>query len=192
MNVALLVFRLVLGLLLMGHGLQKLVPAKLSAPGLDAAGPHATAAGFEQLGLRPGLPLALLAGAAELGGGFLIASGLVTPLGTGLVAAVMTVAILTVRLRNGIWNTAGGFEFQLLIVASAYLVSALGPGSLSINQWAGIDNWMHIPWAAQDAARAGAAVAVGVAAGLLAVAAEAVGKAIRGEAPHPIDRPLRT
>lgn len=65
MNIALLVLRLVLGPLLMGHGLQKLVPGKSSPPGLAAAGPHATAAGFEQLGLRPGLPLAVRAASAH-------------------------------------------------------------------------------------------------------------------------------
>ena len=77
-------------------------------------------------------------------------------------------------------------------MASAHLVSALGPGSLSINHWTGIDNWIHIRWAAQDSAWAGAAVGVGVAAGLLAVAAGALGRAIRGEAPQPLDRPLHT
>src|SRR5262249_9837502 len=106
--------------------------------------------------------------------------------------ALMTVAILTVHLRNGIWNSAGGFEFPLLIMASAYLVSALGSGSLSINHWARSDNWGHIPWAAQDSARAGAAPGVGVAARLSALAAGAVGKAIRGETPHPLDHPLHT
>src|SRR5207253_11241410 len=35
------------------------------------------------------------------GGGFLIASGLVTPLGTALLAAVMTTAILSVHIRKG-------------------------------------------------------------------------------------------
>lgn len=140
----------------------------------------------------PGLPLALLAGAAEFCGAFLIASGLVTPLGTVLIAAVMTVAILTVHLRNGIWNAAGGFEFPLLMLAGAYAVSALGPGSLSINHWAGLDNWIRIPWAAQDAVRAGAAVGIGVAGGLLALGAGLVGKTLRGEAPHSLDRPLHT
>lgn len=109
-----------------------------------------------------------------------------------MLAAVMTVAILTVHLRNGIWNTAGGFEFPLLMLTSAYVVSALGPGSLSINHWAGIDNWIRIPWAAQDAVRAGAAVGVGVAAGLFALAAGFVAKAVRGKTPHPLDRPLHT
>jgi len=56
----------------------------------------------------------------------LIASGLVTPVGKALLAAVMTVAILTVHLRHGIWNTAGGFEFPLLVLTTAYVVSALG------------------------------------------------------------------
>jgi len=171
MNVALLVLRLVPGLLFMGHGLQKLVPARLSPPLLSAHGPRAIAAGFEQMALAPGLPLALLAGAGELGGGFLLAAGLITPLGTALIAAVMTVAILVVHLRKGIWAASGGFEFPLLMLTGAYLVSALGTGSLSIDSWAGIDNWTAIHWAAEDAVRAGAAVGAGTTAALLLLAA---------------------
>ena len=55
MNTALLVLRLVPGLLLIGHGLQKLVPAKYSPPLLHAVGPRAAAGFFEQPGLRPAL-----------------------------------------------------------------------------------------------------------------------------------------
>lgn len=181
MSIALLVLRLCPGLLFMGHGLQKLVPARLSPPLLSAQGPKATADGFRQLGLEPALPMALAAGAAEVGGGFLIASGLVTPLGTALLAAVMTVAILTVHLRRGIWNHAGGFEFPLLMLTAVFVVSALGPGSLSIDAWAGIANWTGIHWAAQDVVRAGAAVGVGAAAGLLALATGVLGRILRGE-----------
>src|ERR671935_1064215 len=179
MNTALLVLRLVPGVLFIGHGLQKLVPAKASPPLLNAHGPEGTAAGFRQLGLEPALPLALLTGATEVAGGFLVASGLVTPLGTALLAAVMTVAILTVHLRNGIWNAAGGFEFPLLMLASVFAVSALGPGSLSIDAWAGVGNWTGIHWAAQDVVRAGAAVGVGVAAGLLALVLAFLARAAR-------------
>ena len=177
MNIAPLVLRLVSGLLLMGHGLQKLVPARLSPSLLAANGPRATASFFEGLAMRPGLPLALFAAVGELGGGFLIAAGLLTPLGTALFAAVMTVAILTVHLRNGIWNAAGGIEFPLLMLTCAYVVSALGPGALSIDAWAGIDNWAGIHWAAEDAVRAGGAVGIGAAAGILALVAGRLGSA---------------
>jgi hypothetical protein len=69
----------------------------------------------------------------------------------------------------------------------AYLVSALGPGSLSIDSWAGISNWTGIHWAADDAARAGAAVGIGAAAGLLTLASAAARKARDSErrAPFP-------
>jgi putative oxidoreductase len=182
-NTALLVLRLVPGLLLIGHGLQKLVPAKYSPPLLHALGPRATAGFFEQLGIRPGLPAALLAGLAEIAGGFLIAAGLVTPLGTALVAAVMTTAILSVHIRKGIWNSDGGFEFPLVLLTIAYVVSALGPGTLSIDSWAGISNWTGIHWVASDAVRAGAAVGIGALAGLLPLAG-ALGRRER-HAPSP-------
>jgi hypothetical protein len=53
MNTALLVLRIIPGLLLMGHGLQKLVPPGHSPPLLHAAGHRGTGAGFETLGIRP-------------------------------------------------------------------------------------------------------------------------------------------
>ena len=75
MNTALLVLRVVPGLLLIGHGLQKLVPPRYSPPLLHAMGHRATASGFEQLGIRPGLPAAVLAGCAEILGGFSLGAG---------------------------------------------------------------------------------------------------------------------
>jgi putative oxidoreductase len=77
-----------------------------------------------------------VASLGEIGGGFLIASGLLTPLGTALVAAAMTTAILIVHIGKGIWNADGGIEFPLVILTMAYLASALGPGSFSIDSWA--------------------------------------------------------
>ena len=79
MNTALLVLSLVPGLLLIGHGLQKLVPVTYSPPLLHAIGPRAAAGFFEQLGLRPALLSVVVASLGDIGGGFLIASGLLTP-----------------------------------------------------------------------------------------------------------------
>ena len=128
MNTTLLVLRLVPGLLLIGHGLQKLVPARFSPPLLHANGLRATGAGFEQLGIRPGVGAALLAGLSEVVGGFSLGAGLLTPVGTILIGAVMTTAILTAHARNGIWSHEGGFEFPLLLLALAFVISALGAG----------------------------------------------------------------
>ena len=169
MNTALLVLRVVPGLLLIGHGLQKLVPARYSPPLLHANGLHATGQGFEQLGIRPGVAGALLAGLAEITGGFSLGAGLLTPVGTILIAAVMTTAILTAHVRNGIWAQEGGFEFPLLLLALAFVISALGAGSYSIDHWAGVSNWAGIHWSMSDVARAAIALAIGVGGGVATV-----------------------
>ena len=172
MNTALLVLRLVPGVLVIGHGLQKLVPAKHSPPLLHAAGPSATAGFIASLGIRAGRAAALLAGTAEVLGGFSLAAGLLTPVGTILIGAVMTTAIVKVHARHGIWNADGGFEFPLVLVVCAFVITALGPGSYSINAWTHVNNWAGIQnWAISDVGRAGIALAVGVAFGLSTVVA---------------------
>jgi putative oxidoreductase len=167
MNTTLLVLRVVPGLLLIGHGLQKLVPSSYSPPLLHANGLRATADGFEQMGIRPGVLAALLAGTAEVVGGFSLGAGLLTPVGTMLVAAVMTTAIVAVHARSGIWVTRGGFEYAFLILVLAFVISALGPGSFSINAWAHVSNWAGIDWSMSDVARAAIVTGIGAAAGLL-------------------------
>src|ERR1700745_3646074 len=156
MNIALLVLRLVPGLLLIGHGLQKLVPPRFSPPLLHANGLRNTGAGFEQVGLGPGA--ALLAGLSELLGGFSLGAGLLTPVGTILIGAVMTTAILTAHARNGIWSHEGGFEFPLLLLALGFVISALGAGSYSINHWPGVSNWAGIDWSISPVGRAAIAL----------------------------------
>ena len=161
MNTALLVLRIIPGLLLMGHGLQKLVPSRLSPPLLHAAGHRPT-----PVGIAP----ARVVFTAELVGGFSIAAGLLTPVGTVLVGAVMITAILTVHAQNGIWAAEGGFEFPLVLLTVAFVVTALGAGSLSVDAWLGIDNWAGVHWTIDPAARSAIALAVGVAAGVVVVA----------------------
>jgi putative oxidoreductase len=169
MNTALLVLRVVPGVLLIGHGLQKLVPARYSPPLLHAAGHRSTGAAFGQLGLRPGLLAALLSGLAETVGGFSLAAGLLTPVGTILVGADMTAAILVVHARNGIWNAEGGFEFPLVLLAVAFVITALGAGAYSFNHWLDVSNWAGIHQSVSDVARAGIVLGIGAGAGLLSV-----------------------
>ena len=78
-----------------------------------------------------------LNGLAEFAGGALLVLGLITPLGSAAVAGVMLVAIATVHWRNGFFNSNGGYEFNLLIVAAAIALAFTGPGTISIDDLAG-------------------------------------------------------
>jgi putative oxidoreductase len=120
-NITALLARLVLGGYLSVHGAQKLF-GSFGGSGLDVAGAH-----FEKLGLRPGKAMATLAGASELGGGLLTASGVAYPLGPLAVAGSMAVAT-AVHRRQGPMALKGGFELPLTNLALAALAGAGGPG----------------------------------------------------------------
>jgi putative oxidoreductase len=140
MSVALLVLRVVCGALFAGHGSQKLF-GWFRGHGLAGTGSY-----FESVGLVPGVPLAFLAGLAELAGGLLLASGLFLPVACLLLVAVMATAIGIVHWRNGVWAADGGFELPLLMASIAFAVSAIGPGSISLDNAFGID-WASLVWA---------------------------------------------
>jgi putative oxidoreductase len=124
-NVALLGARLVLGGYLAVHGAQKLSGA-FGGPGLEAIG-----AGFDQIGLRPGRPMAALAGASELGGGLLTVAGAAEPLGPLMIIGTMSVAAATHR-ANGPLAAKGGFELPLTNLAAAAGLAAAGPGTFRV------------------------------------------------------------
>lgn len=125
-NLALLFLRLVVGALFVGHGTQK---AFGWFGGYGIAG---TAGFMEQLGLKPGRMHATAAAFGETVGGLLVLLGLWTPVGAALIVAVMLVAIKTVHLAKGFWNTNGGFEFPLTLIAVALFLAANGPGAYTL------------------------------------------------------------
>jgi putative oxidoreductase len=127
MDLGLLVLHVVVGLLFVGHGSQKLFGV-LGGYGLEGVG-----AFFETIGLRPGKLNAIAAGSAELLGGALIALGLLVPLGAALVIAVMVAATITAHRGKGIWNDKGGFELPLVNVAAVFALAAVGAGDISLD-----------------------------------------------------------
>jgi putative oxidoreductase len=127
MNTALFVLHALVGLLFVGHGLQKLA-GLFGGHGIEGTG-----AFIESLGLRPGRLHATAAGLAETVGGALLAVGLVTPLAVALLVAVMTTAVVTVHAKNGLWNSGGGVEYNLVLVAALFLLAAAGGGDASID-----------------------------------------------------------
>jgi putative oxidoreductase len=157
MDVAVLILRVIVGALFAGHGAQKLF-GWFGGHGLTGTGGF-----FESVGIKPGRPAAAAAGIAELAGGLLFATGLLTPVAAGLIIAVMTAAIVRVHWRQGLWVSEGGAEYSLVLIAVAFTVTAIGPGELSLDHALGVD-MVGLTWGL------GAFVA-GLLAGLVAVAA---------------------
>jgi putative oxidoreductase len=126
-DTGLLIVRLLIGALFVGHGAQKLF-GWFGGHGLEG-----TAGWLESMGIRPGRFAATMAGLAEAVGGLLFAFGFLGPLGGLLIAAVMIVAIVKVHGQNGLWVTDNGFEYPLVTLVTALVVAAVGPGAYSLD-----------------------------------------------------------
>ena len=131
MEAGLLLIRVVLGGTMAAHGAQKLF-GWFGGHGLAG-----TSGWLDTMGFKPARLHAAVVGLAEFGGGGLLVLGLLTPLGAAAVAGVMFVAIATVHWRNGFFNTGGGYEFNLLIAATAIALAITGPGEISIDHLGG-------------------------------------------------------
>ena len=127
MDLGLLILRVVVGGLFIGHGTQKLFGW------FDGHGPDGTAGMFESLGLRPGRRHATAAGVAEAGGGALIALGAATPVAATAISSVMITAIRKVHLPKGPWVTQGGYEYNLALIGAMTALVEAGPGRISVD-----------------------------------------------------------
>ena len=139
MSYGLLLLRIVVGGTMFGHGAQKLFGW------WGGHGPRGTAGFFGQLGYRPPLAMAVLAGISEASG-LLLAFGFVTPLVCLAIAVVMFNAIIAVHLSNGFWNGNGGYEFPLTLATVAVSIAAIGPGWISIDRAIGWDDNISGLW----------------------------------------------
>jgi putative oxidoreductase len=145
-DTGLLLLRLLIGGLLAAHGAQKLF-GWFSGHGIQG-----TADFLESLGWRPGRTFAILLGCAELAGGLALAFGAGTPVAAGVVIAVLANAAWVVHRPNGLWNTAGGYEYPLALGGTALALALTGPGQFSLDHVAGL----------QVPALAGAVLAIGI------------------------------
>ncbi len=124
-HVGLVIARVIFGCYLCVHGTQKLFGW------FDGAGLDATGAGFEKMGMRPGKLMAAVAGASELGGGLLTATGIADPLGPLILVGTMSVAS-TVHRKQGPMANKGGFELPLTNLAMAVALMSAGTGVLRL------------------------------------------------------------
>lgn len=133
------ILRVVVGLLFVGHGLQKLAGL------FGGGGPKQTEQMMDALGMHPVKVQARAAGLAEAAGGAALALGAATPLASAGLIATMLTAIRKVHAKNGIWNANGGIEFNTVMIAAATML-AERPGKASVDAAFGRSKW-GVGWA---------------------------------------------
>jgi putative oxidoreductase len=132
LSLGLLLARLVLGGLMLGHGAQKLL-GWFGGHGLAATGGF-----FESLGFRPGRFLAATAAATEITSGLLLALGLLTPVAAAMMLSVMIVAAGSVHWKNGLFAASNGIEVPLLYGVGALALGLTGSGAYSLDTALGL------------------------------------------------------
>jgi putative oxidoreductase len=157
-DIGLLLLRVVVGGVVMPHGLLKL---GLVGKGGSIAG---VAGWFNSLGLRPGLFWAYVAVLAEAGGGLLTVLGLGGPIGPGILAADLVVVTVIAHWPMGFWAGGGkvGWEFPVPLAAGGLAIALAGNGAWSLDRLLGLvyPDWLLPVWLVFMAA--GAALALGI------------------------------
>jgi putative oxidoreductase len=117
---ALLILRVVLGIIMLYHGWPKLT---------NLGG---TIQGFTGMGIPFPALSATFATVAEVGGGLLLLLGLFTDIAGLLFAIDMLGAITFVHAKNGFPVDKNGYEFPLALLAMALALAFAGPGRYSV------------------------------------------------------------
>jgi putative oxidoreductase len=119
------VLRVVVGIVFLAHGAQKLFVHGFGGVTHMFAGMH--------------IPLAhesaILVTLVEFLGGIALILGLGTRWAAILLAIDMAVAIGKVHLRNGFFSSGGGYEYPLTLLAALIALTLAGPGSPALGHF---------------------------------------------------------
>jgi putative oxidoreductase len=125
-NIALLILRVVVGLVIVAHGILKLRGWSQARPG------------YEHMGFKPGwfwLGLNLL---GEIGGGASLALGFLTPVGAAGIFGAMFMALFKVHWKKGFWINDNGYEYTLVLLVISLTFGLIGGGAYSLDTLFGI------------------------------------------------------
>ncbi|QXH53283.1 DoxX family protein [Pseudomonas fakonensis] len=122
------VVRILVGIIFMAHGAQKLF-GLFGGYGLEGTGQW-----MESIGLAPGYLMALLSGSAEFFGGLALVIGLLARPAALALAVTLVVAIFSVHIGNGLFMSNNGYEFALALLAGSVAVLIEGAGRLSLDR----------------------------------------------------------
>lgn len=121
-DIGLLVARVVLGLVLIGHGWNRFT-----------AGIGATADSMGQTGLPEPQLFAWGATILDVVGGALLIFGLLTPLVAAFVIAEQVMVILWLKWQHGLWLKTDGIEYHVVLVALALILVVYGAGRTGVD-----------------------------------------------------------
>lgn len=126
-DLASLLLRLALGVMIVLHGLNKM-KSKSSLSG--------TGQWFASIGMRHPQKQAVLAAVTETLSGSLLLLGFVTPLACAALISTMIVAIVVSHRNSGffIFNEGQGWEYCAFISITALALAAAGSGKYSLDQ----------------------------------------------------------
>ena len=153
MAIGLLILRVVLGAFVAMHGIQKATHL------WGGGGLEASSAEFRADGFVGGKLTAFIASSTQLAAGVALVAGLLTPLASAGIIAVMGIATI-VKLGRGFWSQDGGYEYPLLLTVLGVAVAWTGPGSLSLDAAFGLSGFW-VAWVSIAATLAGIAGAAG-------------------------------
>jgi len=121
-DLALLILRVVLGIIMIYHGWPKLT---------NLAG---TIDGMAGMGVPAPAVAAIFATVAEFVGGLLMLLGAFTDIAGLMFAIDMLGAITFVHAKNGFSVAEGGIEWPLLLAATALAIALTGPGRYAVGR----------------------------------------------------------
>lgn len=123
LSLGLAVLRVIVGVVFVVHGYEKLFQTGL--PGVGGF--------FAQIGAPLPQVTAPLVSVLEFGGGIALILGLLTPVVAALLAADMLGAILLLHLPNGFYAADGGYEFVLTLLGASLALTLTGPGAYALD-----------------------------------------------------------
>jgi putative oxidoreductase len=138
LDIAALLVRLALGLMLCAHGANKV---------WGAGGLAGTEGWFAALGLRPAAVHARMAAVTELAAGTAVALGFLTPLACAAFVGLMVVAARTDHRGKGFFVFKGGWEYVAMVAVVAIALATSGPGAWSLDFVLGLEEWHGAWWA---------------------------------------------
>jgi putative oxidoreductase len=131
MDTGLLLIRVTIGVLLVGHGAQH------ALGWFGGYGADGTGGWLEGFGFAHGRRMALLLGWSEMAAGALFGAGLLVPLAGAAIVGVALGATLTDHAGKGLWIWKGGSEYVLTLGSVAVAVAFAGPGAVSVDHLLG-------------------------------------------------------